>query len=561
MDPNAQKLKEEALELFRYSKSYWQNNYEKTMKQCYKAFKRKTDPGYPLYTNLFIPYSFANVQTVLSRLMDAVFSSRSLVSFVPTPKSDAENCRKVEKLINSQFEKMGAFWSFYSTFMTALIYGFSPAKILWEQNAPKLVPLDIWEFYFDPSCEWDLQKAGWVIQRNVKTLEQLEKMVQQGVYQADPESLQKLSSGARSRKELAVGENSEPKNAESKRLKSIEVLECWIGDRIITIAGGDLVLRNAQNPFNFYPFINYTCNPFPHEPVGEGLIAPSLDLQKEINNQRNLRLDLALKLLRPQWKIIGDNIDEEELVWTPDGLIHLNPGEDVQPMLPPNTAANSFQEENRAYLDIDRAMGVTDILRGEIPSGAETATGVMTRFKAGATRIGLQIYSAGRMIEGVTEMMLKLNRKYLENEKWLDPLTQKLITMSQEEILGPQDYKFVPICNTTPLKEVYRQQLMMFFNLLRGDPNINQRELLENLLENFDLQDKEKLLKPLEQSPAPPSHSAPLPVGHPDPVGGLLGKMAGLNPGPGLGSNPNLEPEIPSPAADPGPSSAPTSRG
>lgn len=517
MDPLTQKLKEEALELFGYSKNYWENHYEKTMKQCCKVFKRQIDPGYPLHTNLFIPYGFSNLMTALSRLMDAVFSSRELVSFLPSPGAEGDHALRVEKLINRQYETTGAFWSFYSIFLTAMIYGFAPGKVLWEDNAPKLSPLDPWEFYFDPACEWDLQKSGWIIQRNIKTVSQLERMVKQGVYQAELKKLSDLSLGAQGRKEAVLGEDSERANTHSKLLQCVEVLECWLGDKIVTIAGGELVLRCVDNPYGYFPFVQLICNPFPHEPVGEGLLAPCLDLQKEINNQRNLRLDLALKQLRPQWKIIGDNLDEEELIWTPDGLIHLTPGEDVQPLLPPNGAANSLQEESRAYQDIDRAMGVNDVLRGELTEPQETATGLVTRLKSGSNRLGLLVYSAGRMIEQITRIMLDFNRRYLSGEQWLEGEGEKALSIKRAELLAPDRYRYVPICNTTSLKEVYRQQLMTFFNLLRNDPHIDQPELLKNLLDAFEIKDKDKLLKPVSPAPAQAPAAGEQPAGEVQP--------------------------------------------
>jgi len=529
-NPEKEKIKMEALELYQYSQNYWQANYDTRLRQCYKAFKRITDPDYPLNSNLFIPYCFANVQTALARLVDAVFASRNLVAFLPTPKAPMENCRKLEFLINYQLEKMNAFWSFYSIFQQSLIFGSGFGKLLWNENQPVISPLDCFEVLFDPSCRGNLQEAEWIIHRKITTRENLDKMIQAGIYQAEKKELDKLSADSKSRKEEILGNSQTNRQKISKKIQGIEILECWLGDYVITIAGQETVLRLIPKPYTFYPFVQLRINPFPNEPLGEGLIAPALDLQKEINNQRNLRLDLALRVLRPQWKIYGE-IDEEELAWVPDGIIHLgNPADLLEPLIVPNTSAAAFNEEARAYLDIDRAMGITDILRGETsPTGRETATSVMTRFKTGANRSSIDVYAAGKMIEEITRFMIEMNRTYLKEEKWLDPQTQKISSLKASEILGSNDYQFVPICNTAPLKEIQRQQLLNFYNLLKNEPAINRRNFIELLLDAFEIQEKDKILLPQNQPTANSQQSTveeqnlhPLP---PQNLGEMMGQI------------------------------------
>ncbi len=494
---NTETLKKEALELFNFSKLYRKNNYEDNLRKRWKTYTRQLDDAtWPLKSKIYVPHIYGNTQAMMALMINSIFSTHDLVNFMPTAQAPTENCNKVRSLINYQFEKMKSFWLFFGLFLESYIYGYSAGKVLWKNDNPVISTLDIWDFYFDYSCEWNLQTAEWVIQRKIKTLYQLQQDVKNGIYQASNEELGKLSTGAIPYKTSLFIDQNQTKLGEgiSPRLQNIEVLECWIGKEVITIAGGTLVLRHIPNPFDFYPFVLLLSNPLPHDPIGEG-ISPSMPLQQEINNHRNLRLEMALKMLRPQWKLFGD-IDEEELNWRPDGLIHLESQDSVLEQMPlQNTGGASLLEEQRMYEDVDRTSGVFPETRGDPGPSRETAFAAKLRAAAGNMRGGMFLHSCALAIEIIAGIMVEENRLFLPPQTWLNYNTGQVEMITRDEIMGSKDYRMIPICQTQPMQDIYAERLLEFYKETKGDPNINNYEFLGVLLDVNNIQEKARILQ------------------------------------------------------------------
>lgn len=500
---DTEKLRVEALALYEYSKTWRATNYDNIWRKNFKAFKRKMNDGYPLHSKLYIPKIFTNLFVALSQSIDATFSSEDLVSFVPTAKVSLENAKKIEALINFQFKRSKIFWGLYQQFMSAYIYGKGIIKTGWSEdlNCPEFSYVPIWEFFFDPSCGWNLQKAEWCIHRKVMSLHQIKKCVEDGIWKIEDEkALEGLSEGAAPFKDEQTGVLPQDKMGSVDRLKPIEVLECHVGKEIITIVSQKVVVNHVDREgLDIYPFVDLDFSPVIDECIGEGLVGPSRPLQEELNNQRNIIQDIGMQEALGGMIIKGgpEDIDPEEYRFTIDNpVIHVPIGTDVIQRESRTFGGLNRLLETQASANIDEVTATPPIVRGIQEGRGETATGINTRRQTSGKRTGLDIFSIGKCIEKITEQALKFNFFNIKDDSWIDKKTGEEQRISKLDLFESKLYEYVPVCNTSMYEEISKEQAMMLYNLLKNDRNANSRGLLENLLDNFAPQSKSKILLP-----------------------------------------------------------------
>lgn len=509
-------LKKEALALYEYNKRDWDKNYEERMRKCWKALNRVMDDNYPLQSKLYIPKIFANIVVAASQITDAVFSNRDMVSFVPTISAPEQESKNIEYLINEQYQKMNIFWSLYKRILNAASYGYGIGKIYWNVllNLPEIQPVSCFEIFWDRSCEWNLQKAGYIQQVQLMSLHDIKKRCKNpnSKWNADEKVLDKLPSIIQKRIDEITGKDSGESEGgsgySSDRLKFVRIIETWVeGEFIDMVDDGSqgLSLNHSENEFDFFPYSCLRFLPMPDETIGEGYINPALPLQQELNNQRNIALGIGLNNASPGLLISGPGANEvldEDLVWDPEGrIIRITTGNtSIQPFGVPPPSQMGFMMDRQTNEDIDRMQGISGLLRGEIEAKNESAMSVGIRSRTGAKRSGLDIFSVGQVVKEDTSMMIEFNRRYMADRSWISRETGEEVTMSRVDMHGSDEYDFTPICNTAPIKEINREQSLMMYQLLLNNPLVNQQENTSMLLESFDVREREKLLMPANVS-------------------------------------------------------------
>lgn len=517
----------------------WQTWYK-----LYRSYAEKRDTG-DKRANLFIPYVYSIVETVVPRLIATVFSSRPYIGVLPVKEEAIENAKDMENLIDYQLtQKIGIIGVATSWFKEALIYGTSILKVGWEyeedevwvdeplmeifgfpigsrrvkkvqpvKDDPLVEHIDLWDFYIDPRAK-DIDEADYCIHKVFRDVSYLKRMEEQGIYKNIDEVVKVSKEGAGSWYEEGVGTTAFETGMNTrlgligmqsidKPSSKIEILEYWTDDRVIAVANRSVVIRNDENPYHHRkkPFVRLVDVLVPHEFYGIGEIEPIEDLQYELNSLRNQRMDNINILINRMWKVIrGADIDAKQLVSRPGGIIEVDDMDDVQEIQMTDTSGNAIENViEMVRRDMDNADGVYDYARGETTDRRETATTASLLSQAANERFNLKvklIEDLGMRRLGV--LLTQLNQQYIDTEKAIRILGQDgmdFYTLSPENIRGqfdimPLGSSVEPITN----KENKLQSYINLYTILKDSPYVNHPEIIKKILEAADIKDLSRVI-------------------------------------------------------------------
>lgn len=517
----------------------WQTWYK-----LYRSYAEKRDTG-DKRANLFIPYVYSIVETVVPRLISTVFSSRPYIGVLPVKEEAIENAKDMENLIDYQLtQKIGIIGVATSWFKEALIYGTSILKVGWEyeedevwvdeplmeifgfpigsrrvkkvqpvKDDPLVEHIDLWDFYIDPRAK-DIDEADYCIHKVFRDVSYLKRMEEQGIYKNIDEVVKVSKEGAGSWYEEGVGTTAFETGMNTrlgligmqsidKPSSKIEILEYWTDDRVIAVANRSVVIRNDENPYHHRkkPFVRLVDVLVPHEFYGIGEIEPIEDLQYELNSLRNQRMDNINILINRMWKVIrGADIDAKQLVSRPGGIIEVDDMDDVQEIQMTDTSGNAIENViEMVRRDMDNADGVYDYARGETTDRRETATTASLLSQAANERFNLKvklIEDLGMRRLGV--LLTQLNQQYIDTEKAIRILGQDgmdFYTLSPENIRGqfdimPLGSSVEPITN----KENKLQSYINLYTILKDSPYVNHPEIIKKILEAADIKDLNRVI-------------------------------------------------------------------
>lgn len=529
----------EAEQARRTREGKWQTWYK-----LYRSYAEKRDTG-DRRANLFIPYVYSIVETVVPRLISAVFASRPYIGVLPVKEEAIENAKDMENLIDYQLtQKIGIIGVATSWFKEALIYGTSILKVGWEyeedevwvdeplmeifgfpigsrrvkkvqpvKDDPLVEHIDLWDFYIDPRAK-DIDEADYCIHKVFRDISYLKRMEEQGIYKNIDEVVKVSKEGAGSWYEEGVGTTAFETGMNTrlgligmqsidKPSNKIEILEYWTDDRVIAVANRSVVIRNDENPYHHRkkPFVRLVDVLVPHEFYGIGEIEPIEDLQYELNSLRNQRMDNINILINRMWKVIrGADIDVRQLVSRPGGIIEVDDMNDVQELQMTDLSGNAIENViEMVRRDMDNANGVYDYARGETTDRRETATTAAILSQAANERFNLKV----KLIEDLGMrrlgmLLTQLNQQYIDTEKAIRILGKDgmdFYTLSPENIRGqfdimPLGSSVDPIIN----KENKLQSYINLYTILKDSPYVNHPELIKKILEAADIKDLNRFI-------------------------------------------------------------------
>jgi len=269
-EKEALRLVQERFRLMRNFRQGYEADWNKFYKQ-YKAITRswRTDKEGRRLSNLFIPKTFVHIETEMSQLMDAFFSSRPVFTVQPREANDIPKAKMAEALLDYQIFAIPHFALKFSNFLRdALIYGTGLGMTTWRYERdstgvttydnPDFTPIDIFDWWADPMAV-TLDKAEDVVRRVVLTRAEIERFLSIGwltnstnVKKMLKEKEAEMEEGRKER--LASSDVSVPEEAYQDRY---ELLEYWTGDKLIVTDGRNprWVLRNGENPYGHMPFV------------------------------------------------------------------------------------------------------------------------------------------------------------------------------------------------------------------------------------------------------------------------------------------------------------------
>lgn len=363
--------KTRAQELFRrfeYSRS-WRQQWDTKAIDWYKLYVGYRAPlkAGETRSNLHIPRTYEEIDTLRSRMHKSFFATKPYVDFISRPsdpdtfeqwKSNAGKADLAGAVVCDDLEKNKIELLFYN-FLTQLLtmpaailsvgwrfetanvkrrvpgivgytpspYGYVPEiglvmqeseEVVWDGNELNLV--DHFDFYPDP-MGIDIDKARFVFQREWATqdvieqrLELLEQAGTGNVFWPDftklPAATEYMSEG-RAERMSAVGvdlDTNDPFNANKADANQDlhEVLHYWEDGVYAILINRTWLAFEGDNPYWRHgkkPFVVASWEPLPNEFYGMSAVQIVRYLQDEVNTQHNQRIDNVSMVINRMWKV------------------------------------------------------------------------------------------------------------------------------------------------------------------------------------------------------------------------------------------------------------------
>jgi len=473
--------------------------FEDKWNRFYKLYRFQLNQGkQPYQANLSIPYCFANVETILPRMV----ANKPKVEFQAREPQDQINTEVLRNLIEYQWGEMNMDSKMSEWVKQVLIYGTSVLKVYWRlykngklYDNPEADVVDLFDFFIDPSAT-SIDDAEYVIHRIVKPLNTIKddpKYKNTNLIKGSAERINEF----REQRDSVLGVNT----AEDQHKQEIELLEYWEDNRVITVANKSIVIRDEENPFDhkMKPFVVIVNQLVPKEFYGIGEIEPLESLQNELNDLRNQRMDNVNLVLNRMWKARRDStIQWDTLTSKPGGIILTDNMEDIIDITTPDITASSFREEESIKSDIQNTTGVTDYITG-VSGKTSTATEIVKKTEESNQRFKMKIKNLENMgIKRLGEILLALNQQYIDREKIIRIVgteRQEYALVDPASINGSFDIIVIP-GSTMPIdRESKKAQALELKKIFGADPLINQIELDKIVLDAYEIKSIDRLLQ------------------------------------------------------------------
>lgn len=519
----------------------WREPFKNKWDRFYKLYRSELDEkNYPWQSNLFIPYAFSTVETVVPRLV----SNRPQIDIVPREPQDEDRAATMGDLIDYQWDIMDMNVLLPEAVKEMAIYGTVILKVGWlkeekvttqseivDDDIPELGTVDVtdkrvvydnptvelvdlYDFFWDPEAT-DIDSAKWVIHRTKRSLEYLQQKQKQKIYKniklleqtAKPVQLDDQKQQRRATLGVSL-----PDYIDDEDDKDIELLEYWTDDKVCVVANRSVIIREEKNPYRHCkkPFIRCVDQKVPHEFCGVGEIEPIESLQYELNDRRNQRMDNITLALNRMFKVVnGKNVDEDELVSDAGGVVHMDSLDAVDTFDVPDVTGSSYQEETLIKADIQTTTGVTDFSRGTASDALanDTATGISLLQEASNARFRMKVQNIEDMlIKRLGELLVAMNEQFISEDQMIRITGEegtKFKKVSSDEIRGNFDVSVVAGSTLPASESIEKKQIMEAYQLFLGDPEVNQQELKRmvmkavmpkaNLEKLFPIQDEQRV--------------------------------------------------------------------
>lgn len=497
--------------------SYESSKYDKFRRfkeevwfKCLKSYKGILENTIQGKSNLFIPITFQQVETMTSRELSAIYDQDTLFSFIARKPQDEEDADILSKYAKFDINRIPNIYHKLNVFLRLMhIYGTSFIRTFWDfdyvLNNRGMIEILKDQFNFhvipcrhifvDPTAK-RLEEARFVIQRTFQDVDHFKKMVERLEYaKLSEEEVNKLKTMRISDTEtFGFDEFSEVDTIDGilydKDRQFIEIVEYFsvCENRYIIVAGGKKVIRDGEIPFKHknYPFLVAYDIPDPEHFWGISTCEAIYDLQAEVNAIRNNRMDKANFLLNPMFKVKRTALlDKKSLVSRQGGIIRVTDQDDIMPLNLGDMKQADYIEEENSKKDIQTTTGVTDYSLGTSGRGYnETATGVsIITSNADARIISKVKYIEQEVLKPLGHIWLALQKQFMPNNVILT-VTGKVAYLNKEIIY--KDYELESIASTQLVnKTVRQQQIAQLAQLVTNNPIVNQAEWLKLIFEIY----------------------------------------------------------------------------
>lgn len=551
-----------------------QNNTFQNLLRFYQLYRGVYDSSMQNYkgrAQLFIPKVFSTVETIVPRMI----GNKPKIEAAPREPKDIGTARGMSKLIGYRWDQLNMKRVVKQWVRQSLINGIGIVKTTWafddDKDQPCVELVDLFDFFVDPDAA-TIENADYVIHRVAKNIDKVKENKNYKVpdalnpdYKKDPFKTQR---------DAIMGMTTQ----DDSKKEMVELVEYWgladIGDGmeecLIVVANGTYLLRAEKNPFAHgkKPFIKLDDIDVHLEfwSIGEPEMLESL--QYELNDVRNQRMDNVNLILNRMWLVAkGADVDEDDLVSRPGGIVHAMDINGIKELSTADVTMSAYNEESLIKADIQDTSGVSDYAKGignssskGTPQGNDTATGMMILQEAGNQRFRYKLDNLEDSLRELGKQMVALEQQFLDRDIFVRIMGQSGL---QWEKLSPDDIKgafdiTVEAGSTQPMNKSIRRaearELLAQMSPLAA-LGVNLKPIIEYLLSTYEIPEPSAVFQGQQQMVSGPMAPQGGPaVGTPGQfnqqvVGGAQGAVAG-GANPAQGNRPQQKlanPTLPSP--------------
>ena len=532
-----------------------QKNQEKKFERfndfdyIYHSVLKYNDPNIP--SKVFNPVLWSYIETIVTRML----AKSPIIAYKPREHGDQSQSDIFSDLFAYWFQKADAYPIMVAWVKDALIYGTGIVKIDWHTSVPRMVKsyqtdpmgqpmldeqgnfvtietpvvdyddprltnVNIYDFFIDPKAR-SIKDAKWVIHQywaDINDLEAENKSAEQfGKTIYNKAALRRLRGRAGKVKESTFEETrKEVAGMEGKfndeTVSRIKIWEMWENNKCVVVADETEVLRDEENYFwhGMKPFSYIVDSIVPHEFYGKGEIEPVEKMLHALNTTQNQRITNVNRILSPMW-IANDRVDDAELNFIDNGIIHVTEKDDATMLSMPDVTAKAYQEQESILEQMQRSLGVTDLVQG-LDTGAQTAHEVDIKTSQANARFAHKTKLFEEMgLKDVGEFVYKLYQQFTTKNKVVRVVGQRgdqYLKITPADLVG--DFDVVPESDST-LETDQTAEFQKFLNLFQvlqpyvkqqtidpvtGQPTevgiLDQNELIKELLNRSGEKDPER---------------------------------------------------------------------
>lgn len=489
-------------------------------------------------SNVFVPYIFSAVETMMPRILDA----RPEFSVLGRNEDDQLKGEKQQQLMDYLWEIAKMDDTAENVVRSSLVYGTGYMQVSWKKdvrthkfletkdiNSKKYSYVEKERTFYDaPFCEWIDPYQLWYDWHNTtreskqywfKRLILTEPEIRRRYPMADKKRLAMAFQGVGGDlTDYAAVRNLVKSNHQyiikgqapitsyrgigddkynvygDQRLRMYEVFEWWrpFDDAYSVMVGSSWVpiFKNAVIPmpydFKEAPFIDVPYLKLPYEFEGWGIPLILENPQLMLNMIKNQRLDSTALSIHKMW-IVNPlaNINKEELVTRPFGIIYSIDPNGVREVQFSDIKASAYKEEELLKQDMRYSSGVDDYSMGA-GGGAGSATEVRHLRESTLERVRLYVNHLGSAFSDVMRYWMDMSRQFFTK-----PMTIRILgddgevlfpLVEKDDLMGKFDYRAKVLPSIAGQADVNKKQGMDLFQLLINLPFIDPRKLTKKVL-------------------------------------------------------------------------------
>lgn len=496
---------------------------------------------------LFIPISYWTVETVLPRMLSR--SPRMLV--LPKRQSKPENAQNMKYLIEQQQDQVDLELKLQDIGKDGLIYGLGIGKSYWRRDArrmkavqrsadgskfvvgeaervlfddPDAEAVDPFDFLWDPNG-YDMRSCEFVVHRTWRSTKYVMDKLKSGAWAnvgLTEDDVKELGPADRQAYDdvwqdrlAASGHSMDTRRGEQLH----EVWEYHDREQVVIVLDRKVPVAHGPNPMwhGDLPFVIFRPTRVSKMMVGIGEIEPLEDLQEELNTLRTQRRDNAALVVNRVFAYMDGLVEQDDLQFFPGAMIPVegDPRELLFPIPVGDLPASSYQEEDRMMQDVERTSGISDSVTGAEGGGtSETATGAQLVHAAANVRIqNKTLLLEKECLRHLARQWGALNQQHIIEAGQagvripLPPVPGDAERrwswrpLGPEELAGEFDYSAEGGSTAPENVPQMRQDAQMLWTLLRGNPDIDQRMLLRDVLMKFGVDAPDAWMAPEQRVP------------------------------------------------------------